>query len=123
MLKRVVVIGMVLALTACATSVPQMPKEIKLKDPTHRVSDDVAGRTPQETATKCAYNMVNAGPSSVDSVTDIKYQIIGVDNPLVIEVSGVFMNMPFYSGAPSTFRCEYMNGRMLRSFWVAKAAG
>lgn len=109
-------------LTACGTIKP-MPTEIVLKDPRTRHIADVAGRTPQDTATICAYNMANASPAQF-GIRDIRYRIIGVDNPLVVEVDGVLTDI---DGHPSslevTWRCDIRSGRFIQQRWVRGLKG
>lgn len=109
-------------LSACG-SVKQMPTEIVLKDPSDRHVLEVAGRMPQDAATICAYNMANASPARF-GIRDIRYRIIGVDNPLVVEVDGILTDI---GGEPSslevTWRCEISGGRFIRQKWVRGLKG
>jgi hypothetical protein len=104
-------------LSACSSMKP-MPTEIVLKDPNNRHVEDIAGRTPQDTATICAYNMANASPARF-GIRDIRYRIIGVDNPLVVEVDGVLMDIGGQSSSLEvTWRCEISGGRFIHQKWV-----
>ena len=95
-----------------------MPTEIVLKHPDNRHVEDAAGRTPQDTATICAYNMANASPARF-GIRDIRYRIIGVDNPLVVEVDGVLMDIGGQSSSLEvTWRCEISGGRFVHQKWV-----
>jgi len=116
----VIILGVLLS--ACSSMKP-MPTEIVLKDSNNRRVEDVAGRTPQDTATICAYNMANASPARF-GIRDIRYRIIGVDNPLVVEVDGVLTDV---GGQPSslevTWRCEISGGRFIQQKWVRGLKG
>jgi hypothetical protein len=100
-----------------------MPTEIVLKDPNNRHLEDVAGRTSQDTATICAYNMANASPARF-GIRVIRYRIIGVDNPLIVEVDGLLTDI---GGQPSslevTWRCEISGGRFIQQKWVRGLKG
>lgn len=109
-------------LSACNSMKP-MPTEIFLKDPNNRHIGDVAGHTPQDTATICAYNMANASPARF-GVRDIRYRIIGVDNPLIVEVDGILTDIGGEtSSLEVTWRCEISGGRIIQQKWVRGLKG
>lgn len=98
--------------TSCATPAPLMPKELFLKDPSNRQLDEAIGSTKEENATKCAYNMINMSPSRIGA-KNLEYRIIGVSNPLVIEIDATLLNIgTFGEGREVTFRCEILNGKL-----------
>jgi hypothetical protein len=121
-LRSLVVTILGLSLSACSSMKP-MPTEIVLKDPNNRHLEDVAGRTSQDTATICAYNMANASPARF-GIRDIRYRIIGVDNPLIVEVDGLLTDIGGQlSSLEVTWRCEISGGRFIQQKWVRGLKG
>jgi len=119
MKKLTLLIPTLFSLLSACTTTPLMPTDISLKNSRDRHLDDTAGGSPQETATKCAYNMVNASPSPTGA-TQIRYHIIGVNNPLVIDIDAALVDVGQFGGSvPVTYRCEYSQGKLISTKWTS----
>jgi hypothetical protein len=105
-------------LSACAAK-PLMPSEIILNEARHL--DDSTKGTSKEKATACAYDLVKM--SSANEAVNITYDIIGVDNPLIVDVHAILPRFQGFLDRPVTLRCIYRTGMSPERRWTRGLGG
>lgn len=116
LLSRIVLLSAAASFIAgCATT--QVPREMKLADPSHRVLPDHPGDDVDAIKLACAKAMLNASPA--DEAKNIDVRVVSTGTMVAVDVDADLQMVGlFRQTLPVTFHCEYEKGWLRKTNWT-----